>query len=95
MNSKPKPTFRRKFEKNALLDITDEVRTELDIQHGDVFVAQVQPDDGTIRLVRVQDPLDFLGIEAIAEDEDGLTISLDEAAKELEIGIDRSETGCK
>jgi bifunctional DNA-binding transcriptional regulator/antitoxin component of YhaV-PrlF toxin-antitoxin module len=69
--------------------VPDDARAEMGIEEGERFILKTDPVNGTLTLIRVTNPLDKLALEAIAEYEAGLTISLDDAAAELGLTIDR------
>lgn len=67
--------------------IPEAMRKELDFEPGDVFFLERDRELGTVQIARAVNPFDELARAAIAEDDAGLTVSLDDALRMIDEGL--------
>lgn len=79
--------FSVRVDNHGRMQVPPDAQKEMGIEEGGVFLLRTDPANDTFTLVRVVDPLDKLALEALAEYDAGLTISLDDAMAELETSI--------
>lgn len=75
-----------KVDSKGRLSIPANIRGQVDMQPGDVFVIEVE--NSVIRLAKVENPFDRLAEHAIAEYEAGETMSLRAVAEQEGIYLD-------